>query len=250
MHLMNRHFQDLNPLVCGEEVCKPGHSFGPAIRHYTLLHYIRRGSGVYETGGVRYPVCPGQAFLILPEQVTTYTADRDDPWEYCWIGFDGFLSARFSELPPVFPLSESLSRQLSAIAEDEMTEYRLAGVLFALFAELFARKNRENDRIRRICDYVQASYMQPDLRVEQIATQMHLDRRYLSRLFRKQTGQSVQEYLISVRMEEARRCLAAGMGVGETAACCGYADPFNFSKMFRRQVGVSPTEWKRAHGTT
>ena len=76
--------------------------------------------------------------------------------------------------------------------------------------------------------------------MEEIARQMNLDRRHLSRLFRRETGRSLQAFLISVRMEEADRYLRQGIPVGETARLCGYADVFNFSKMFKKTYGVSP----------
>ena len=85
----NRHLQDLNPLIVGMEQCLPGHSFGPAIRPYTLIHFVMKGKGTLYKRGKEYPVHAGDAFLILPDEITTYTADMDDPWHYQWIGFDG-----------------------------------------------------------------------------------------------------------------------------------------------------------------
>ena len=104
--LTNRNLRDLNPLVAGEEACVPGHSFGPAVRKYTLIHYVMRGKGTLYARGGAYPVRAGQAFVILPEEVTTYQADVEDPWHYCWVGFDGALAADFAKLPPVLELPE------------------------------------------------------------------------------------------------------------------------------------------------
>ena len=88
--------------------------------------------------------------------------------------------------------------------------------------------------------YVNALYMQK-IRVEDIAEKMNLDRRYLSRIFKAKVGKSIQEYIISVRMEEAKKLLEKGYSVVETALLCGYDDACNFSKIFKRECGISPS---------
>lgn len=240
LFLTNRHLQDLNPLIAGEEFCDPCHSFGPAVRKYTLIHYVVQGKGVFYTRGEIYPVEAGQAFLILPGEVTSYTADQQEPWHYCWIGFDGALSARFAQLPPVFPLPDDVFRRILHISADpNVLEYRLSAELLRLYAHLFSKPAGSNRHVRRVEDYIRSAYMQP-IRVEHIAAQMNLDRRYLSRLFKENTGHSIQEYLIRVRLEEAEHHLHLGCSVKEAAHLVGYEDVSNFSKMFKKHYGISP----------
>ena len=238
--LTNQHLQDLNPLIAGEERCKPGHSFGPAVRKYTLIHYVFRGKGTLYSRGQEHPVQAGQAFLILPGEVTTYCADMDDPWHYCWIGFDGALSTRFQELPPVFSVSDAPFR---IIMDDNSgkanQEHRLCATLFELYSLLFCENPRINPHVRRVKDYIQASYMHP-IRVEQIAQELSLDRRYLSRLFKEHTGQSIQEYIINIRLLEAEQYLLQGYSVQESANLAGYPDVSNFSKIYKKHRGSSP----------
>ena len=244
--IYDRHFRDLNPILYGEEACEPAWRYGPAIRKYHLIHYVVRGRGVYEVDGVRYPVGAGEAFLILPGKVTVYEADERDPWEYRWIGFNGELATLFDALPPVFAVGDGI---FPTVREDEtIPEYRLAAGLFSLCASLLSgkagkRRPKDNRYVRRVQDYVRLSYMSPSLRVEGIARQMNLNRRYLSRLFRDETGMTLQEFLISVRMREAENYLRKGHSVSETARLCGYTDPFNFSKMFKKTYGVPPASF-------
>ena len=68
--LSDQHFRDVNPVDCGWERCEPSHSFGPTARMFWLLHYVVSGSGIFETGGVRYPVRTGQMFVIRPLETT------------------------------------------------------------------------------------------------------------------------------------------------------------------------------------
>ena len=54
--LVNRGFSDLNPLILGEEQCRPHHRYGPAVRQSTLIHFVVSGNGVLEKGGIKYSV--------------------------------------------------------------------------------------------------------------------------------------------------------------------------------------------------
>ena len=240
---INRHFSDLNPILLGYQRCPAGHQH-ETIRNYTLIHYVVSGKGVLRKRGNTYPVKTGEAFLILPGELASYEADGKDPWYYEWVGFDGALSARFAELPAVFSFSAELMREIVSTVSMPMCEYRVAALLFRMYAELFESSSTNHHYVRRVKDYIHALYMRP-LRVEEIAEKLNLDRRYLSRLFKQKTGQTVQDYLISVRMEEAKRRLAQGYSVEESARLCGYEDSFNFSKMFKRRFGVSPMQWKK-----
>lgn len=242
--LVNRHLHDFNPTSAGEQQCKPSHSYGPAIRDYTLLHYVRKGCGTFYARGEVYKVCAGEAFLIRPGEITTYTADTEEPWEYQWIGFDGALSVQFSSLPAVFPVPDSLFRQMRQICDSSKSpEFLLAGWLFQLYVELFADNHKNHNYAQKIKNYIQTCYMN-DLSVEGISEMLQLNRRYLSRHFKQKTGMTIQEYLLQVRMENAMELLKKGVAVKEAAYLCGYPDPFNFSRMFKKIYGISPSMWK------
>ena len=63
--LSNLHLRDLNPRICGREACAPGHTFGPAVREYHLLHYVVRGTGVFRRAQA---VCKEKGLpLYLPD---------------------------------------------------------------------------------------------------------------------------------------------------------------------------------------
>ncbi len=243
--LVNRHFREFNPVVAGEENCASGHSFGPAVRKYTLVHYVISGSGTLFAGGQVYPVHAGEAFVILPGEVTVYTASESEPWFYRWIGFDGELSGRFANAPRVITPSPRIFETIGeALMLEDMREYRLCAALFELYADVFSGKSENHHYVRRIRDFVRASYMQ-HISVKKIAEGMNLDRRYLTRIFKERTGQTIQDYIITVRLEAARERLLEGATVSEAAMLCGYEDVCNFSKMFKRRYGVSPGRWKR-----
>ena len=242
--LTNRHLRDLNPVIAGTHDCDPGYGIQPAIRKYTLIHFVFRGKGTLYARGNAYPVQAGQAFLILPGEMTTYTADPTDPWHYCWIGFDGLLSAAFSRLAPVLSLpGELFAPLLHTVPGETAPEYRLAAMLFTLYDRLLADCGAENHHVRRVETFIRSNYMLP-LRVEEIAGKLNLNRRYLGRLFKDHTGKTMQEFLIDVRLEAARLHLRRGCSVAEAARLCGYEDVSNFSKMFKACFGQSPASYR------
>ena len=239
--LTDRQLRDLNPLIVGEENCAPGHRFGPAVRKYTLIHYVMRGKGVLYARGGTHPVREGQAFVILPGETTTYQADMQDPWFYRWIGFDGALSHHFAQLPPVLTLPESFfAKMLHLSSRSSATEYLLAGELFSLYAYLFRNAQNGNSYVDKVENYVRSNYMNP-IRVERIAAELGLNRRYLSRCFKEKFGCSIQEYLIRVRLEEAEQLLLHGCSVKDAAILTGYEDASNFSRIFKKHTGRMPS---------
>ena len=54
----------------------------------------------------------------------------------------------------------------------------------------------------------------------------------------------MQDYLIDTRLSKAAELLVRGYTVAESAAIAGYSDSFNFSKMFKRRYGVSPSAYR------
>ena len=242
--LTNRHLKDLNPLAAGSENCDRNQHFGPAYRKYTLLHYVLEGHGTFIARGGTYLVGPGQAFLILPDEETTYFADHNDPWHYQWLGFDGELAKDFSQLPPVFTMPETLMHKIFLCGDGSpLQEYRMASAMMLMYCDLFSQRSPRNDHVRRVQNYIQTSYNLP-LTVEKIAGRLNLDRRYLSSLFKRKTGYTIQEYIIHIRLQEATHYLDQGMSVQETAHRCGYEDVSNFSKMFKKSYGQSPATWR------
>lgn len=239
MPVDNRGFVELNPLSFGAEVCRPGKFFGPARRDHYLIHFIYRGEGELRNPRGNYIVKAGQAFLIRPGEVCKYISSENNPWVYTWVGFVGRLAERFDDVPDVFEYGKDVIPGLSALlGEENCLEERLCAFLFSLTADI-APYVAKNDRIKQVFDFIDVHYMHP-VRVEDIAETLHVNRKYLARIFAEKTGQTVKECLTERRMYEARRLLRDGHSVSETALMVGYTDAFNFSKAFKKKYGFPP----------
>ena len=84
-----------------------------------------------------------------------------------------------------------------------------------------------------------------NITVQGIASGLGLDRSYFSNIFKKDTGKSPKQYLISVRMEQALKLLQGGQyPLSVIALSVGYSDIFVFSKAFKNYYVISPINYK------
>lgn len=83
------------------------------------------------------------------------------------------------------------------------------------------------------------------LSLEEIAASCHLSKSYASSIFRKETGMSINEYVISARIKQAGRMLRyTDESTADIAEKCGFCDIFYFSRAFKREKGVSPKDYR------
>lgn len=83
------------------------------------------------------------------------------------------------------------------------------------------------------------------LSIEELAKLCHLSRSQFHHNFKRSVGVAPLEYQRRLRMEEAKRLLAQDMRVTETAVAVGWDNPFLFSRLFKHDIGQSPSEFRR-----
>ena len=67
--IADQHWKDINPLQCGWEQCEAGHSFGPTVRGFYLIHYVLSGRGIFSAHGTDFSLRKGQMFIIHPHRI-------------------------------------------------------------------------------------------------------------------------------------------------------------------------------------
>ena len=257
------HF-GLNVFQYGHEVCRPGHSYGPAVRQHYLLHYIIRGTGELFTERGRYQIKAGEAFLIHPHEITTYSADKRQPWDYMWIEIDGLIVSRAFEScglhrdnPVYAPAAGSEQREAlhylqQIVRQETQQSLRIAGLTCLFLDALLAnaansRPARQDDDhpVEKAIHWMERNYHE-NISVSDIATWCRVDRSYLSRLFKQRFGYGPKHYLIMLRMNVATSLLIdARLPIKVIAFSVGYRDQMQFAKVFRQIYQMSPGEWRR-----
>lgn len=237
-------FSDISPIFAGEERCHASHEFGPAVRDYYLIHFCLSGRGVLKDKYGECEIEGGELFIIRPGEVTVYRADDRDPWHYMWIAFAGEKAAKFDTGRSVYPYSKELGAKLYELIErDDLVAERYLGVIYELMCELFYDRDEQpeaRDRLHKVRKYIKYNYMY-DLRVDALARDFGFERSYLYRIFKSRYGMSVKDYITKTKMQNAKKLLASGYAVGETARLVGYDDEFNFSKAYKKYYGISPS---------
>ncbi len=241
---IGKKYENLEVLFVGGEKCESEHSYGPHIRDYTIIHYVKSGEGTLCDKYGEHKVGAGEIFIIRSGEVTTYVADKTNPWEYIWIALSGVEDADFLSLPSVLPYPRAT---FLSIEEGFVEGYEYAfflGRAYSLLSHLFEKKHTHYPPEILLYEHIELQYMQTFC-MDEVARRFGFDRSYLGRCFKKRYGISVREHLLSVRIAHAKEFLSRGYPVGESGAMCGYSDPFRFSKIFKDKVGITPSEYRK-----
>lgn len=254
---------------CGRESCNPGHGWGPAMRGYYLMHIVASGCGVFDNGIGRFDVRAGQGFMIFPEDITVYTADRMSPWDYVWVGFSGENAANLvddagiSRQKPVFDLGKYAETALSiaySIYDDmsllQMNTTAAAGGLLRLMAYIGQSRYDASpvrgvsagaDSFERAMWALNANYQRNDFHIEDVASFVGLSRSQLFRIFKAQCGRSPQAVLGELRLSHAKRLLSGTtLSLTETALSSGFSSAARLGEVFREELGTTPTAYRQS----
>ena len=100
-------------------------------------------------------------------------------------------------------------------------------------------------KLRQISHWM-AEHLAEDFTLDQLAAQAGVSKFYFTRLFRNAMGMSPSRYLLTLRMDEARRLLReTKRSVVDIALDVGYANPSHFARFFRRETGLSPSDYRQ-----
>ncbi len=250
--------------TCGYENCAPGHSYGPVMRNGYLIHYILSGCGIYKARGKIFHLKEGDAFLICPEELIYYEADRKQPWSYTWIGMQGIKVKGYLERTSLLKSlvfhydqddrmrlchekmfeADQIKNNKDLIMNSIMYEY-----LFLLARKFPGGLPEENKKKAGYVDealkYIESAYCDP-ITVQDIADRLNINRSYLSRLFRTITGISIQDYLLDYRIRQACILLKnSDLSIRTIAHSVSYMDALYFSRLFHRKKGMTPSEYRK-----
>lgn len=251
---------DLSVFNCGKQSCEGGYTWGPGVRDHYLIHYIVSGKGVYTVDHMVYALQAGDVFLARPNQLISYSADLAEPWEYYWVGFHGAGASRlvlempFREDRPVHHcrnterIQQALLDIFLARGPKPYCEAQMVGHLYLFAAELMRETaalaphtaGSTAQHVFNAVKFIQFNYAHAN----DIARAAGVSRSHLYRAFISNMGRSPIDYLTQYRIDEACALLkSSALSIAEIAVSVGFFDPFYFSRVFKKNVGVPPSRY-------
>lgn len=255
---------------CGYKEVEEGYLVDIKKRNDYLLCIMSNGQGTLNINDNVYSLKNSSAFLVYPGMEGYFEIDEGVSCSYAWIGFSGVKAEEcvrysgFSQktLIKTIENAERLHAYVKSMLENrEMTfanELKRNGLLKLFFAEFIEQYDKQiteiplnvsheveiSAYIRNAISYISENYAS-NIKINELADYIGVNRSYLASSFKKATGYSPKEYLLSLRMEKAKLLLEkTDMPVNTVATSVGYTDQLAFSRMFKKYSGISPKTYR------
>lgn len=220
------------------------------------------GKGSCTLGGREWSLEPGDLLFLPPRAHHIYCADSRSPWTIFWMHFRGLraedhlANLGVSKSNPVISVDDTA--MLIAAFEDTFRHAthgfgeaampglstafgRLLGLVKVYQRAPGSRSRRAENRLLQVLALMREDLTRPWTLAE-LASESHLSVPHFTELCRRQTGMPPLGLLIRLRLQRAMDLLQQGNhNVAEAAAAVGYDDPFYFSRLFRKHMGVAPS---------
>lgn len=246
----------------GTQDCLPNKPGRTHVFECTTLHFIVDGEGYVDGQLVR----SGEGFMIREGEIVTYKVNSDNPWTYYWINITGsavpLLLSRigFEENKCIFKYSKI--KKITQVFEKAINfDYSnnekglmFLSVLFEIMSILEnefnnsvnvkSRSSISEEHYKNALCFMANNYFKK-LSINDVARFENVERHYLDRLFMQYSGKSPMKHLLEIRMERAGILLrTTNYPIGVISSSVGYTDQLQFSKAFKKYMGISPSEYR------
>lgn len=238
----------------------------PQGYHWHQILFCSLGTGKLEIYNQTIHIGKDDA-VFLPKDVPHRYYPDDEKWGVSWIAFEG---AHCDEVLTKFHMTEPmlvnigndlrLGKLFERMVRSQETDflycdYICSGLLYEYLIELHRHTNAATDsaRSRKISlllpalRYIQDNYAK-DFSMVQLSKILDVTPEYFCRVFKNTMNTTPIAYLTGIRINEAKRFLQqVGNSVLDVARMTGFNDPGYFCTVFKKYVGISPSEYRRQH---
>ncbi|HEX3010247.1 MAG TPA: AraC family transcriptional regulator [Bacteroidales bacterium] len=240
----------------------------PKGANENIFIYCSEGNGWINYKNEEYKLSRNQAFIIPANEAHSYGAANNQPWSIYWIHFLGDNIHMFSQitgkiiqvedtyksrLGDRFLLFEEIFQNLEMGYSPENLEYISFCLMYFLASIKYMNQYDEIKNVKE-ADVIQKSilYMKDNLEnkitLADIASHVGYSCSYLGSVFSQRTSYSLIEYYNQLKIQRACSYLQfSDLKIKEIAFRLGYFDPFHFSKSFRSEMEITPTEYRKKY---
>ncbi len=226
-----------------------------------LLLFTIRGEGYVIENEKRYSAIANTVCIIPSHTPCRYFVPQGGDWEFTWIhcigrGADAMIEdiLTSSEAKISLPYSSVkqyfdtlLSSSHKGVEGEVFAADTLLGIFFCIFRSINAEtsQNEQYDVIRALLKDIEEHYDQP-FRLDEISKKYYLSKEYLIRLFKKQTGKTPYGYYRYCKIQKAaNELIYTDRTVSEIAKTIGYSGEISFGIQFKKEFGLSPSEYRK-----
>lgn len=247
-------------LCVGNYICSTGYQVKRERYPSILIMQILEGTCFVRQGNRTALAQEGDTILLNCYEPHEYSAQK--PLKMMWMHFDGGQSIELCETIQkergfVFSntdteqLKKDLDEILSVLRSDHpLSEASVSCIIYNFLCRFLLAFSDENTTVEsRLIEksllFLREHY-HSDLTVDDIAKQAAVSASHFSRIFRKAVGASPYEYLITLRLNQAKKLLRqTDLSIDAIAEKTGFHSTANFTALFHRRVGVSPSKFRR-----
>lgn len=255
------HLQEIGEL----HAQKPHTSQRSDLQSHLFLIVIQ-GSGTLFYRGEEYRLSAGQCAWINCIY-SYYHRTSNDLWQLQWIHFDGpTLSAVYEKYQerggtPVFSTKNCTSfsqlwqtlydtaNSFSHIRDMHINE-QLNNLLTMLMAESWHpeaqnKQATKRQNLQQVKNYLDQHFAQK-ISLDELSNHFFINKYYLLRIFREKFGITINSYLTSVRITQAKHLLRfTDMSLNDIAQACGLQNANYLNRVFRKVEGIGPSNYRR-----
>lgn len=233
--------------------------FGPSSRNQYIIHYVLSGKGCFNGNKVE----GGEGFLITPEIGEEYYPDEREPWAFLWIISEDVEMKYFFERHNASPQTgifkfhnesemASVANRLKNSTDISSSSSRLAELFLHIFHSCIENDESLHTSLAKSYFEFSVNYIKANLHlpitVNDLCKITYITQPYLYRVFKEECGCSPKQYITNGKISEAKRLLeATSLSVSAIACSVGFSSAMDFSKFFSKNVGTSPTEYRKQH---
>ena|GEM_PF-5328932 len=220
------------------------------------LVYISKGKGVVKTSQRAVKLKAKQLFCLFPSDTVSFSVS--EATSFTWVSFVGKNARELVNLcgfENVNPLNTGteVSKIFSQIVnvKQSIAEFLITAQVYNLFGILTLKSISFDKYASKVIDDIKnqidagLSIPDKDLIVGALSKTFY-GRAKLEKVFKRETGQTLRQYILKVKMNHAAKLLTdSAMRVGKIASSIGYDDSLYFSRAFKRFYGVGPKEYRK-----